>query len=357
MKINNTLIPKNYPGDELLEIIEEYILTCRANGMAFKTIEGYAKRLYSFHWWYVFHAGYGEQYGYHPENITTKLVRDFVIYLREPQENRWGLKDGKKPSKEVLSYYTIMTFAGILKTFFNWLERERYIKTMPINKSVKFANKKQASRVIRTVPESDIIELFTYLTSPKRVAKYNGSRDLAIFSLLLDSGIRKGELLSMKLKDIQWETNTIMVRGKTGERVAVFSHRCKKFIQDYYHHQREAQNAAPESEFWRTSDDFPLGYGALSTSLKLIRKHTGIKFSLHQLRHTFATMMAGKVNTFELMGLLGHVNIRTTQVYVNNRPETLAEAHRGRSPLSTLNINPAGGQAKRRGRPRSSENY
>lgn len=357
MQINNTLIPKNYPGDELLELIDDYILTCRSNGMAPKTIENYSKRLFSFHWWYVFHTDYAERYGYHPENITTKIIRDFVIYLREPQENRWGQAEAKKASKEVLSYYTITTFAGILKTFFYWLERERYIKLMPINRSVKFASKKQSTRTIKTVPESDIIALFTYLTGPKRTGKYNGSRDLAIFSLLLDSGIRKGELLSIKLKDIDWPGNTITVRGKTGERIAVFSHRCKKFLEDYYRDFRRKQNAAPESEFWRTEDDFPLSYGALSTSLKQIRKHTGIQFHLHQLRHTFATMMAGKVNTFELMGLLGHVNIRTTQVYVNNRPETLAEAHRGRSPLSTLNINPAGGQAKRRGRPRSSDNY
>lgn len=80
-----------------------------------------------------------------------------------------------------------------------------------------------------------------------------------------------------------------------------------------------------------------------------------MKFHAHRLRHTFATLIASRVSVFDLKDLLGYTPVSTTQIYVQQNMEHLAEVHRGNSPLLMLAINQTIKRA--RGSPRSSRIY
>jgi site-specific recombinase XerD len=104
-----------------------------------------------------------------------------------------------------------------------------------------------------------------------------------------------------------------------------------------------------EGPLWLTVDGERLGENSFGSIIYRLEVKTGVTFHAYQLRHTFA-LMSSKVSVFELMDMMGHSNISTTMIYVKNSPERIGEAHRGNSPLNTLDDNLLG--LKYRGRPR-----
>lgn len=169
-------------------LIEEWLDYGRADDLALKTIADYHDKVYKFWWWWHDHTQYAHKLGAHPPNVTVKEAREYVVYLREPQEMRWGIE--AKVKKPKLSAASVSSYGRAVKVFFNWLEAENYIETNPFGKKVKFSNRHKQDQTIKRVQESDLTLLFTFLTAPTRVATYLGCRDLAIICFLLDSGIR-----------------------------------------------------------------------------------------------------------------------------------------------------------------------
>ncbi len=195
-----------------------------------------------------------------------------------------------------------------MRVFYNWLEREQYIKHTPFNKSVKFKTKAGKTTVIKSVSSENLVKIFTTLTDPERIYTFTGVRDLALFSLLLDSGMRRGELLSLQLPDLNIANLRCTIRGKTGQRHAYFSDKCKGVLLDYLKFRVEVGDKT--GPLWLTVEGEPLlnySFGSIIGRLKL---RSGVKdFHVHQLRHTFALMMSQKVSTFELRDMLGHASI------------------------------------------------
>lgn len=307
---------------------------CRADGLSKRTIDDYQNKLTKFIWWWNKHY---IEIGNHPRCVTVKEVRAFAAYLREPNRERWGITKAQASNNkhvELLSAASIAAYGRSVKAFFNWLEREGYIAQSPFNRSVKFTSKYQSDKTLKTVSDSDLEKIFDALNQ-KRM-NYAGCRNLAIISLLLDSGIRRGELLSMRVSDIDLEHGRVQVRGKTGQRTAFFSEIAKRALVEYYTGYREKQGNQPDS-FWLTLDGRPLSSDGFSTMIRIIEAEAGVRFYAHQLRHNYATWLASTgANVFSLMQLLGHSSISNTKIYVNQNADTLQKEFVERSPLTKL---------------------
>jgi integrase len=119
----------------------------------------------------------------------------------------------------------------------------------PFNKSVKFTQRHKQDRVVKIVEKDDLNRIFHALTQPDYLDTYHGCRNLAIISLLLDSGMRRGELLNLKLKDVELDKNRCIVNGKTGERWAFFNPVCNdaltRYLEKWRYPQEEARSAIP----------------------------------------------------------------------------------------------------------------
>jgi site-specific recombinase XerD len=358
----NTIIPKIVPPkDELECYIDNWLTACRSNGLADRSIAEYEATLLRFHWWYTAHTKNAQRLGLHPTGITTNEIRGFVAYLREAQpQGRWGLplsenaKGGVISSKAVLSFATVKQYATTVRIFFNFLEEESVIAKSPFTRVVKLGgSKKQTTRVVKVIPEQDIKKIFAYLTEGEKQGTYLGARNLAMVSLLLDTGIRRGELLSLNLGDVQLTPKRCVVNGKTGERTVFFSTTTQQILNDYTTKWRYKQGDNPKGEFWRTTDNRALSYAGLGMIIHDIQNKTGVHCHLHMLRHTFATMTAQRVNLFDLKALLGHTSVKTTELYYHTNPEALAQAYRGNSPMDNIGL--ASPKKRGRGRPRRSE--
>jgi site-specific recombinase XerD len=294
-RINNNTLKIVPPKAELESYIDRWIMACKANDLSDKTIIDYERAIARFVWWFDDHSGYAEKLGSHPEVITLDVLREFVAYLREKQPNgRWGLPataddvsgGWQGASKTGLAPTTIRYYVTIVKVFFNWLEEEGHVEKTPFTRALKISvSKKQQTRIVKTVSTEDIVRIFETLQSPARLRTYEGCRNLAIVAFLLDTGVRRGELLSIKYGDLEKERRRCKVRGKTGERFVFYSATTDEALRRYTDEWRNDQPATATMELWLTKDDEPLSYPALGNMIFALEKASGVDFHAHSLRH------------------------------------------------------------------------
>lgn len=312
-------------------------MTCKIAELSDKTVGKYKSDLSLFSWWLE---------KFYPGKLFTELgskeAREFLFYLKEPQKLRWGVEN----SKEKLTTNTIRNYATPVKSFFSWLENQEYISKSPF-KNLPLISKSKKFTSVNNILGKNLQTLFRYLI--KNNTNYTGCRNLALITLMLDSGARRGEIMSMQVRDVDFKLRRCNIRGKKGDRTIFFSETCASALQEYWRKYRSKQGDNPESEYWRTSDDNPLSFSSLGMIMHRLRDETGVKVHSHALRHTFCTMMASKINIFELMSLMGHSSIKTTQIYYHANEENLSITHNSNSPLSSMDLLP---MKKGRGRPR-----
>jgi site-specific recombinase XerD len=190
--------------------------------------------------------------------------------LRNSQKVRWG--ELTRPGKETLSPASVASYGRVVKVFFAWLITEGYIDDDPFaGKGVSFNTKHKEARVVKVVDAGDLEKIFNYLMNSNRLQYYNGPRNLAIIALLTDSGIRRGELLGLKVDDFDLENNRCMVSGKTGERWVHFSEACRVAIKGYFN-MREIWHQGIYPEMWLTDESHPLGYHGFSVMITRLSK-------------------------------------------------------------------------------------
>lgn len=145
-----------------------------------------------------------------------------------------------------------------------------------------------------------------------------GCRDLAILTLLVRLGLRRGEVAGLRLDDIDWRAGTISVRGKGNcyERVPLppdVGHRVAEYLQ----HARPA-DAQGRTVFVRYfAPHHALGASRVSTIVADAARRAGLgRVHAHRLRHTAATeLLRSGASLPEIGQLLRHRRAATTAIY------------------------------------------
>lgn len=152
-------------------------------------------------------------------------------------------------------------------------------------------------------------------------------RDKAMIALLFDSGIRMGELLSMKKKDIDLESNPshILVKGKTGMRQipVLFS---VPYLASYLN---IIKNKKPNEPLWKEmgvwiNENNELQYDAVRKMLKTTASKAGLNKRIypHLFRHSRATYYANRLTEQQLksfFGWTGDSRMASTYVHLSGR--------------------------------------
>lgn len=153
-------------------------------------------------------------------------------------------------------------------------------------------------------------------------------RDSLMILVFAYTGIRKGELMALRVKDINFHTGMINVIGKGNkERVIPIDTKLYKLLESY------------TKKMQPTDRVFPLSSSRIGVIIKHYAKVAGIpEFSPHKFRHYFATQLVktninpktGLVepgtNLKVIQQLLGHSSIETTAIYLDVVPENLTSA-------------------------------
>jgi len=212
-----------------------------------------------------------------------------------------------------------------LKSFYKFLLKIKVIKSSPLlkHKSLKTPKKLQ-------IPFSEN-ELDMVLNNLKFPDGFEGIRDKLIIDLFYTTGIRRIELISLKMQNIDLHNHTLKVLGKRNKErilpiVPVIASQIEKYLVE-----RTQLEVIKDSEFFflmlkgvKLNDSFVyrlINYYFSNVSEK-------VKKSPHILRHTFAThLLNNGADLNSVKELLGHASLASTQVYTHSSLSELKKVY------------------------------
>jgi len=189
------------------------------------------------------------------------------------------------------------------------------------------------------------------LLEQPNIRNREGLRDRALMMLLLDSGLRVSEALSLESNRIDWLNCVLTVMGKgRKERSVPFSSRTGQTMLEYARERAKGMVSSPHFFLGRTGHAIDR-----SKARKLVAGYgkkagiEGVRVSPHTLRHTFAVLyIRNGGDSFSLQEILGHSTLEMTRRYVHLARRDVSEQHKKFSPMGLL----LGGEPARTVRPR-----
>lgn len=160
-----------------------------------------------------------------------------------------------------------------------------------------------------------------------------GIRDLALMEVLYATGVRVGELLTMRLTDVDWHESSVRVWGKGNkQRIVLMGERAMTCLESYIHEARPQllSGHRDEGHLFLSRLGLPLSVRMFHVALNRYLAAAGLekRVTPHTLRHTFAShLLEGGADLRVVQELLGHSNLATTQIYTHISEGHLRDAY------------------------------
>ena len=242
-----------------------------------------------------------------------------------------ALHDFRTRQNRELSVKTKNHHLTILRAFLRYLIQEEEMDVYPPDRISRF---KEEQRKVKVLFKDDLEAL---LAAPD-VTKREGKRDKAILELFFSTGLRLAELRSLDVKDLNFKTQEISVRGKRGKiRVVFISDRCAECLQRYLEIRLDhlsplfIRNFQKANKALPPGEEFRLSRISIYNLVKKYARSAGIMSSPspHTLRHSFATdLLRNGADLRSVQEMLGHKDLSTTQIYTHVTNPQLKEVHK-----------------------------
>ncbi|HEY5348198.1 MAG TPA: tyrosine-type recombinase/integrase, partial [Candidatus Lustribacter sp.] len=199
-----------------------------------------------------------------------------------------------------------------LRTFYTFLRREGMRADQPALDVELPKAEQRKPKVLRLREVASIVKARVERPGGKSLAP----RDRAIVELLYGSGIRRAELADLNLDDVDFGQRVAMVTGKGNKRRMVPLTEASVMAMQSYLHVRPASN---DRAFFLSNRSARLGLRQVWKIVKDYAAQSGVdRATTHAMRHSFAThFIEGGGDVSSLQRLLGHANIATTQIYID----------------------------------------
>ena len=141
------------------------------------------------------------------------------------------------------------------------------------------------------------------------------------------TGMRLQELLNLRMTDVQFENKVVFISSGKGDkdRIIPMNQDLIKILSEYIK-DRDRLNKTCPFFFTSLTHDTGLQYLVVKRLVEKLRTKSGIHFTPHMLRHTFATLMLeGGCDIYALSKMLGHSDIKTTTIYLSATTAHLQE--------------------------------
>ncbi len=229
-----------------------------------------------------------------------------------------------------ISNRTINRKIASLKAYYRFLQRIDKIQTNPLAKHKAL---KTSKKVEVPFSEDEILRLLTQIPFEN---SFEGKRDRLIIELLYASGIRRSELINLKIGNVDFEKGLLKVLGKRNkERMLPLLPSTRPLFIDYFEARNSLAFVAEGSYVFLTKSGNKiyetLVYRIINGYFSKVSSKT--KKSPHILRHTFATHMLNHgADLNSVKELLGHSSLASTQVYTHNSIAELKKIHASAHP-------------------------
>jgi len=258
-------------------------------------------------------------------DITPRDIADFVEHLKTAESRR------RRPMKP----HTMRKRVSDLRGFFRFLYRNEAILQNPMEDlSFDFADKGSLKGVFTCDEMNAFLDAI-------ETAEPQGMRNRAIFELMYSSGLRIGEVINIKLADIDLSERVLTVReGKGGkDRYVPFSEAAAIFLRAYIDRERKRfmRRVSREAGDWLfLSHMGRLKGDAVRKCFKETLERIGLKrenLTPHSIRHSTAThLLEAGADVRYVQELLGHEDIETTVKYTHLMMDNLKKAYKSSHP-------------------------
>jgi len=284
------------------EIVKRWLESLNSRGKSRHTLAAYQRALEHFERWNK--ATYGDAFD--PAAVIGRDIQDWKAYQQ---------------TVEKASPATINQRLVALSSFFTWVVGQGITRHDP---SADVSALHLPKRDVKSLEEKDYRRLL------RAVHAGGNLRDIAVVELLGGAGLRVGELLALKVGDIEIHERSGRVtvrKGKRGGyREVPLTKDVRQALDDYL--ETHPGKDDPDADLWLGQRG---AFKDRSTVLRVLEKYALATrlpaFGPHVLRHTFASLYL-KANPGDVRGLaalLGHASLNTVMVYTEPRLGDLAE--------------------------------
>ena len=260
-------------------------------------------------------------------------LKDYALFL---EKNNLTIKDDNdKTLKLYLNYVydkkisnkSISRHLSSLRTYYDFLKKENIV-TENIFKNVK--NPKIEKTIPNFISHDKLNEIFT---------SFNDSdldiRNRLVIELLYATGLRVGELVNIKIKDIDFGAQSIKVLGKgSKERYVFYNNTTKEVLKKYLVVRKKLQKKA--NDYLLLNDKgTPIKEASVRKIIQTTLMKCGIKSKItpHTFRHTFATDLLNQgLDLVNVKELLGHASLNTTSIYTHITNDRIKEVYQNTHP-------------------------
>ena len=286
---------------------------------------------------FIDYLSFEKRYSFHTIISYQTDIDQFHKFLKDT----FGLEDFMQVShSHVRTWLVSLNEMGIsaksinrklsaLRSMYKYFKKLELIDHSPLQKVVSPKNPK---RLPTYLPKETISDIYQLVDTDE---DYNSQRNLLIFSFLYQTGIRRAELISIKINDIDFDQKQVKVFGKGGkERMIPMTQDLIDRVIKYLILRNDLFPDSVSNLF--LTDKGKVIYPKLvySSVKALLSKVTTIKKkSPHVLRHSFATHLTDNgADLNAIKSLLGHANLSATQIYTHNSIKRLQDIYKKAHP-------------------------
>lgn len=242
--------------------------------------------------------------------LSSRDIEIFIQYLAKKKDKR------STQSRKI----------STLRSFYRFLNKRNII---PVNPVELISLRGDHKKLPEFLYNDEMVKVLKSISTTTPL----GLRNMALLELFYATGMRVSEIANLKLEQIDFELNLILVHGKGNkDRYVAFGEEAKTALNNYLVEARKKilLHKTDYGYVFLNSNGNRITSRGLEYIIKNIFLNAGVSASVHphMLRHTFATQMLNNgADLRTVQELLGHESISTTQIYTHVTKQHLCDIY------------------------------